>query len=85
MRKGIPPVHSITGNESDVLEDKQVNLSIKVSESLRRHWVSEAKRQGTSLTAEIIEALKNRFGLPEIIISGFNAIDVKLFKIIIES
>lgn len=58
----------ITGIESSIessIEDKQVNLSIKVSESLRRHWVSEAKRQGTSLTAEIIEALKNRFGLPE--------------------
>jgi len=53
------------GNESDVSENKQVNLSIKVPESWRRHWVSEAKRQGTSLTAEITEALKNKFGLPE--------------------
>ncbi len=56
----------ITSRESDSLREiKQVNLSIKVPESLRRHWVSEAKRQGTSLTAEIMEAMKNRFGLPK--------------------
>ncbi len=41
---------------------KQVNLSIKVNESDRRHWVSEAKRQGTSLTSIIIESLTKKFG-----------------------
>ena len=46
-------------------EVKEVNLSIKVSESRRRHWVSEAKRQGTSLTAVILESLSKRFGEPE--------------------
>ncbi len=45
--------------KSDV---KGVNLSIKVPESKRRHWVSEAKKQGTSLTAVIIESLNKRFG-----------------------
>lgn len=44
--------------------DRVVNLSIKVPISLRRHWVSEAKRQGTSLTAVIINALSERFGQP---------------------
>ncbi len=44
---------------------KDVNLSIKVPESRRRHWVSEAKRQGTSLTAVILESLSKRFGEPE--------------------
>jgi hypothetical protein len=43
---------------------KEVNLSIKVAELRRRHWVSEAKKQGTSLTAAIIEALSKRFGEP---------------------
>lgn len=43
-------------------KEKDVNLSIKVPESKRRHWVSEAKKQGTSLTAVIIESLNNRFG-----------------------
>lgn len=41
-----------------------VNLSIKVSKSLRRHWAAEAKRQDTTLTAAIIEALKAKFGEP---------------------
>jgi len=44
---------------------KDVNLSIKVPEFRRRHWVSEAKRQGTSLTAVILESLSKRFGEPE--------------------
>ena len=44
---------------------RDVNLSIKVPESRRRHWVSEAKRQGTSLTAVILESLSKRFGEPE--------------------
>lgn len=44
--------------------DQDVNLSIKVSATRRRHWVAEAKRQGTSLTAVIIEALSERFGEP---------------------
>jgi hypothetical protein len=43
---------------------KMVNLSIKVDESLRRHWVAEAKRTGTSITSEIIEALNKKFGKP---------------------
>ena len=45
-------------------KEPEVNLSIKVPRALRRHWVSEAKRQDTSLTAAIIEALKARFGEP---------------------
>ncbi len=45
--------------------DKDVNLSIKVAEFRRRHWVVEAKRQGTSLTAVILESLSKRFGEPE--------------------
>jgi hypothetical protein len=42
----------------------EVNLSIKVAEPRRRHWVSEAKRQGTTLTAAITKALSERFGEP---------------------
>lgn len=42
-----------------------VNLSIKVAASRRRHWVAEAKRQGTTITAVITEALSARFGEPE--------------------
>ncbi|MEM7063939.1 MAG: hypothetical protein AAF572_12340 [Cyanobacteria bacterium P01_B01_bin.77] len=53
-----------SGQEATI-PDKAVNLSIKVPMSLRRHWVSEAKRQGTTLTAVITEALSHRFGQPE--------------------
>lgn len=45
--------------------EAEVNLSIKVAKSRRRHWAAEAKRQGTSLTAVIIEALSTKFGEPE--------------------
>lgn len=47
------------------LKEKEVNLSIKVPEVKRRHWVAEAKKQGTSLTAVIMEALSKKFGTPE--------------------
>lgn len=45
-------------------DEKAVNLSIKVPVDLRRHWVSEAKKQGTTLTAEITAALNKKFGTP---------------------
>lgn len=51
--------------ENQMSFEKSVNLSIKVPENLRRHWVAEAKRSGTSITAEITEALNKRFGVPE--------------------
>lgn len=45
--------------------EPDVNLSIKVAAPRRRHWAAEAKRQGTTLTAAITEALSGRFGEPE--------------------
>jgi predicted HicB family RNase H-like nuclease len=47
------------------LKDEEVNLSIKVSKRRRQHWAAEAKRQGTSLTATVSEALSTRFGEPQ--------------------
>lgn len=44
---------------------EEVNLSIKVLKSRRQHWAAEAKRQGTTLTAAITEALSAKFGEPE--------------------
>ena len=49
------------GTDSEI----EVNLSIKVPKSRRQHWAAEAKRQGTTLTAAITEALTQRFGVPE--------------------
>lgn len=44
--------------------DRAVNLTVKVPESLRRHWAAEAKRQGTTMTDVITVALLERFGRP---------------------
>lgn len=45
-------------------KEEEVNLSIKVAKRLRRHWVAEAKRRDTSLTAIIIGHLKDTLGEP---------------------
>jgi hypothetical protein len=44
--------------------EEDVNLSIKVPKARRQHWAAEAKRQGTTLTAAITEALSAKFGEP---------------------
>jgi hypothetical protein len=50
--------------EKGTVSEPDVNLSIKVLKSRRQHWAAEAKRNGTTLTAAIIEALSERFGEP---------------------
>jgi len=47
------------------VSEPEVNLSIKVAAARRRHWAAEAKRQGTTLTATITDALSAKFGEPE--------------------
>ena len=44
--------------------EEMVNLSIRVPKRLRMHWVAEAKRHDTSITAVITEALNTKFGSP---------------------
>jgi hypothetical protein len=51
--------------EQGTVSEPDVNLSIKVAATRRRHWAAEAKRQGVTLTAAITEALSKRFGEPE--------------------
>ena len=57
---GIPENHKAIIQEPV----ETANLTIKVSKRQRRHWLIEAKKQDTSLTAAIVEALNNRFGQP---------------------
>lgn len=52
---------SLQAAPSKVVEE-MVNLSIRVPKRLRMHWVAEAKRHDTSITAVITEALNTRFG-----------------------
>ena len=51
-------------NGQGIDSEPDVNLSIKVAAARRRHWAAEAKRQGTTLTATITEALSEKFGEP---------------------
>ncbi len=69
--------HAATGEREDhqanlsgiddvrIQENQYANLTIKVHKRQRLHWLIEAKKQGTSLTAAIIHALNERFGAPE--------------------
>lgn len=45
--------------------DREVNLCVKVPESLRRHWAAEAKRHGITMTEVMTLALIQRFGKPD--------------------
>jgi predicted HicB family RNase H-like nuclease len=46
-------------------KEREVNLCVKVPESLRRHWAAEAKRQGITMTEVMVEALIQKFGKPD--------------------
>lgn len=53
-----------TGEITEEATEPEVNLCVKVPMSLRRHWSAEAKRQGTTMTSVIVEALTAKFGEP---------------------
>ncbi len=42
-----------------------VNLCVKVPLTQRRYWMARAKEQGITVTSVIVEALSQKFGLPE--------------------
>ncbi len=65
ISKARNPESSSASIPEDQITEQPVNLSIKVPKALRRHWSIEAKRQDTSLTAAITEALNARFGTPK--------------------
>jgi len=59
------PDNQLTGKpEIEVVKEKEVNLCVKVPESLRRHWAAESKREGITMTEVIVQALEARFGKP---------------------
>ncbi|BAZ71301.1 hypothetical protein NIES4106_60980 (plasmid) [Fischerella sp. NIES-4106] len=68
IKKAREPENQNSGKPEDQKtpqQDPEVNLCVKVPLSLRRHWASESKRTGVSMTSIIIEALKAKFGEPE--------------------
>lgn len=64
-QKTIPSASADQASDQTIDPEPEVNLCVKVPISLRRHWSAEAKRQGTTMTAVIVEALKAKFGEPE--------------------
>ena len=45
--------------------DELAAMTVRVSRRYRLHWLIAAKRQGTTLTAAITEAMNARFGEPD--------------------
>lgn len=52
-------------NQTAIIGEKDVNLSVKVPVSLRRHWAAQAKLSGITMTSVIIRALIEQFGEPD--------------------
>lgn len=44
--------------------ERVTSLTVKVPDSLRVHWLIEAKRRGTSLSAIIVKHLSETLGTP---------------------
>ncbi|MBD2114924.1 MULTISPECIES: hypothetical protein [Cyanophyceae] len=61
------PDNQTTGqpDANSQVKEKQVNLCVKVPESLRRHWAIQAKIQDITMTDVMVEALTQKFGLPD--------------------
>ena len=56
----------LSGLQDDqITSEPDVNLCVKVPKSMRHHWAAEAKRTGVTMTSVIIEALTQKFGLPD--------------------
>lgn len=65
-QKTVKPDDQTTRNpDLEVIKEKEVNLCVKVPESLRRHWAAESKREGITMTEVIVQALEARFGKPK--------------------
>ena len=61
---GMPANQDAVVPASDSRRPDYTNLTIRVTKQQRLHWLIEAKKQGTSLTAAIVDALNARFGEP---------------------
>ena len=46
-------------------DNEPVNITIKVPRKHRQFWTSRAKLEGLTMTEVLVEALEERFGLPE--------------------
>lgn len=56
--------HTDNALEIEMVEEKEVSLTIKVPRSWRQHWVAECKREGKTLKEVVTEMLAEKYGLP---------------------
>lgn len=63
-KQGKPKNAEPAAESKSNLDDPVVSLTIKVPRSLRQHWSGQAKLNGSSITADIIEALTEKYGKP---------------------
>lgn len=60
------PDNQVTSQpDAGEIPEREVNLCVKVPESLRRHWAANSKLQGVTMTEVIVAALEARFGRPD--------------------
>ena len=50
--------------EIEMVEEKEVSLTIKVPISWRQHWVAECKRSGKTLKEVVTDMLAEKYGKP---------------------
>lgn len=44
--------------------EQMVGINIKVPKSHRQHWAIESKKADSNITADIVEALTKKYGMP---------------------
>jgi hypothetical protein len=59
-----PTVNTENTGDTEVIEEKEVSLTIKVPKSWRQHWVAECKREGKTLKEVIVEMLSEKYSKP---------------------
>ena len=57
-------VNTENTTEAEIVEEKEVSLTIKVPRSWRQHWVAECKREGKTLKEVVTEMLAEKYGKP---------------------
>ena len=57
-------VNTEDATEAEIVEEKEVSLTIKVPISWRQHWVAECKREGKTLKKVVTEMLAEKYGKP---------------------
>jgi hypothetical protein len=59
IKKAREPENQDTSIPENQITEPDVNLCVKVPKSLRQHWAAEAKRQGTTMTAVIVQRTRS--------------------------